>query len=217
MGTYKPGAIGVVKGAIDTIVTSKWKSIYVIKGKPTKSNKPATLTQAQQRIRFALVTAFLKRIASTIAVGYQNPGKNLTPMNAAVKYHLASTVKGLYPDYEIDYPSIRLTIPSDALDSAWNISVSVGAGGMLTLSWDENKFVSGKTLPTDRMSVLLYDVDKDRFITMGATAARSALTNVIEMPEAYAGDSVHVWAYFVSADGKLVSATDYLGLVKILA
>jgi len=217
MGTYKPGAIGVVKGGIDTIVACKWKSIYVIKGKPTKSNKPPTMTQAQQRLRFAIVNAFLKRIAATITVGYQNPGKNLTPMNAASRYHLASAVTGVYPDYAIDYPKVQLTIPSDEVDNGWNIRIVPAAGGLLTLSWDNNPFVSGKTLPTDRIAILLYDVDKDRFINMGSIAARSELTNVIEMPESYVGDSVHVWTYFVSPDQKLVSPTNYLGLVKILS
>ena len=217
MGTYKPGAIGVVNGGIDTIVASKWKDTHVIKGKPSKSNKPATLTQAQQRLKFKVVTTFLKRIFNVVAVGYQNPGKNLTAMNVATRYHLDSAVTGVYPDYQIDLPKVQLTMPSDTPDSGWNVKVTSAAGGLITLSWEDNVFPTPGTLPTDRMGTLLYDVEKDRFINVGESAARSALTNVIEMPEAYAGDTLHIWVYFVSADRKSVSTTDYLGTVKILA
>ena len=107
MGTFKPGPMGVVKGLIDTIVASKWKDTFVVKGRPSKSNKPATLQQADQRIRFALVTTLQKRIGSTISVGYQDAGKNLTPMNAASRYHLANAVIGIYPDYLFDFTYVR--------------------------------------------------------------------------------------------------------------
>jgi len=217
MGKYKPGAIGVSSGAIDTIVTSKWKSIFVIKGKPSKSNKPPALSQVQQRSKFGLVTAFLKRIASTIAVGYQYPGKNLTPMNVASRYHLNKAVTGVYPDYAMDMTKLQLTVPSSAIDSPWDVKLELGAAGLITMNWNENKFPSPGSLPTDRMATLLYDVAKESFINLGESAARSELTNRIEMPEVYAGASVHMWIYYISVDRKTVSTTNYLGLVKLLA
>jgi len=218
MGTFKPGPMGVVKGLIDTIVASKWKDTFVVKGRPSKSNKPATLQQADQRIRFALVTTLLKRIGSTISVGYQDAGKNLTPMNAASRYHLANAVTGIYPDYLFDFTKLKLTNGfEESLDIAWLVKLTAEAGAVVKVEW-ELKSHPGKTSSiTDRLTLLFYNVEEDSFITLEGAAARSELTRAEELPAPYAGDNLHCWAFFVSADGKRVSKSQYLGMVKLLA
>jgi len=218
MGTFKPGPMGVVKGLIDTIVASKWKDTFVVKGRPTKSNKAASLQQADQRIRFALVTTLLKRIGSTISVGYQNSGKNLTPMNVASKYHLANAVKGIYPDYEFDFTRLKLTNGfEESLDFAWQPVLTAEAGATVTVAW-QLKSHPGKTSSiTDRLTLLFYNVEEDSFITLESAAARSELKRSEELPAPYIGDNLHCWAFFVSPDGKRVSKSQYLGMVKLLA
>jgi len=88
---------------------------------------------------------------------------------------------------------------------------------VLNLEWKVNPFQPSKTLGTDQLYVVLYDVEKDTFITFAQLAVRSALKALVDLPEVYAGDNVHVWIFFVSADGKLTSESDYLGLYRVLA
>lgn len=217
MGTFKPGAMGAVNGLIDTIVASKWKETYVVKGRPTRSNKPASLTQADQRLRFALVTAFLKRVGDTIAVGYQNPGKNLTPMNVAARYHLANAVTGIYPAYKIDYAKVRLSNTGAVMNGGWGITLAAAAERLVTVKWEANEFPPKGTNETDLLTVVFYNVEKDGFITFEGVAERSQLTFQKAMPSVYVGDTMHCWTFFVSVDGKSVSTSVYMGLVKILA
>jgi len=218
MGTFKPGPMGVVRGLIDTIVASKWKDTFVVKGRPTKSNKPATLQQADQRLRFALITTLLKRIGSTIAVGYQNAGKNLTPMNVASRYHLDKAITGIYPDYKVDFTKLKLSNGDESsLDDAWKPKVAASAGAMVTVSWELNPYPGKTSSISDVMTILFYDVEKDRFVTLDSAALRSELTRAEELPDVYVGDSLHCWIMFVSPDGKRVSISQYLGQVKLLA
>ena len=218
MGTFKPGPMGVVKGLIDTIVASKWKDTFVVKGRPTKSNKVATLQQDDQRIRFALVTTLLKRIGSAISVGYRNAGKNLTPMNVASRYHLANAVKGIYPNYQFDFTKLQISNGDESsLDEAWQAKVAASAGALITVSWELSKYPNKKSSISDVMTIVFYDVEKDRFITLEKAALRSELVRAEELPEVYVGDNIHCWIYLVSPDGKRVSISQYLGLVKLLA
>jgi len=218
MGKFKPGPMGVVRGLIDTIVASKWKDTYVVKGRPTRSNKPATLQQAEQRLRFGLVTGLMKRLRYIITVGYQNSGKNLTPMNAASQYHLANAVTGIYPDYLLDFTKLKISNGNESsLDEAWLPKVTAGAGATVTVSWEVSKYPGKTSSGTDKITILFYDVEKDKFITLESAATRSELTKTEELPEVYVGDSLHCYIMMVSADQKRVSGSQYLGLVKILA
>jgi len=218
MGTFKPGPMGVVRGLIDTIVASKWKETYVIKGRPTRSNKPASLQQADQRMRFGLVTTLLKRIGAVIAIGYKNSGKNKTPMNAASKYHLENAITGVYPNYKIDFTKLVISNGDESsLDVAWQAKVAASAGALVTVSWELSKYPGKTSSVSDVMTILFYDVEKDRFIALEGAALRSELSRAEELPEVYVGDSLHCWIILVSPDGKRVSISQYLGLVKLIA
>ena len=218
MGTFKPGPMGVVNGLIDTVVTSKWKNVYVIKGRPTKSKKAATLKQEDQHMRFALVTSLLKRINPIIATGYQNAGKNLTPMNAAARYHLANAVKGTYPDYEMDFTKLKLSNGDEGtLDEARKAKVEVSAGAVITVSWLMQLHPTTISSVNDVAMILFYNEEKGRFTSLLNAAKRSELNREEVLPDEYAGDTIHSWIVMVSEDGKRIAESQYLGTVKLLA
>ena len=218
MGTFKPGPMGVVKGLIDTIVACKWKETYVIKGRPTRSKKAASSKQADQQMRFALVTTLLKRIGTVIAVGYQNSGKNLTQMNVASRYHLENAVTGTYPKYVIDFAKVKISNGDESsLNFAWMAKVEAGAEQLLTVSWQPSPYPGKTSSISDTITILFYIVEKDMFITLENAALRSDLLRAEPLPGVDAGDSVHCWIMMVSADGKRTARNQYLGMVKLLA
>lgn len=219
MGTFTPGTMGAVNGKIGTLIASKWKQTFVARGLSAKSKKPASLAQADHRAKFGVVTTFLGRLSELITVGYQNATSgNNTPLNVATKYHMANAVKGLYPNYEIDLPKVKLSVGKDGqVDGAYSISLTTAAERLINFTWKVNPYQPAKTLGTDKLTILIYSVEQDGFITFNGRAVRSELSTFVDLPEPYAGDSMHVWIYFVSADGKLVSQSTYLGLVKVLA
>lgn len=219
MGTFTPGTMGAVNGKVGTLIASKWKRTFVARGLSAKSKKPASLSQADHRTKFGVVTTFLGRMSELIIVGYRNTvNGNNSPMNVATKYHMANAVKGIYPNYQIDLTKVRLSVGKDTqVESAYYRTLTAAPERLLTLSWKVNPFKPAKTLDSDQLTVLLYSVEKDRFITFNALALRSDLSALIDLPDVYAGDTVHLWIFFVSEDGKLVSESEYLGLIKVLA
>jgi hypothetical protein len=219
MGTFTPGAMGPVNGKIGTLIASKWKKTFVAKGLSAKSKKPASLPQADHRAKFGVVTKMLGRVSELIIVGYQNATNgNNTAMNVASKWHLANAVIGTYPDYEIDLPKLTLSVGKPTqVENAYYSTLTAAAERLITVSWKVNPYKPAKTLETDKLTVLLYDEEKDRFITFNGIASRSALKAEMDLPEVYEGDTLHVWIFFVSADGKLVSETNYLGVIEVLA
>jgi hypothetical protein len=218
MGKFKPGAMGVVRGLIGTIVASKWKDIHVVKGRPAKSNKAATLQQADQRMRFGVVTALLKRITALIGEGYQKAGKNQTAMNEAISYHLKNAIIGTYPDYKLDITKLKISKgDKSSLDSAWQPKLIASAGAVVTVSWELFKYSSKDSSGTDTITILFYNVEKDKFIMLPYVALRSELNIAEQLPESYVGNTFHCYVYMVSRDKKKLSASQYIGQVKVLA
>jgi len=70
--------------------------------------------------------------------------------------------------------------------------------------------------PTDKVTVVVYNPARDRFVLARTSVMRSALTYTLQLPLDYEGDEVNVWMNFVSANGKAVSNSTYLGEMLVV-
>jgi hypothetical protein len=111
MAIVKSGQVGDFSGKIGQSVIAKWRQLTVGRSTPKKSTKKATDEQLDTQSKFKLVTTFVSRIGTTIALGYRNTSGNLTPYNTAVQYHIQNAVTGVYPNYGIDMAKVVLSNP----------------------------------------------------------------------------------------------------------
>jgi len=166
------------------------------------------------RAKLSLVTTFLKRLKALIKVGYQDFTNGITPMNAATSYHLKNAVTGTSSlNYAIDYTKVIFSV-GDLLE-ANTPAVAVTTAAKLDFSW-VNDAPAGGTGGTDKATVLAYNADKNKFVTLAGAAARSAAAYVLQLPPDWSGDEVYAWIAFVSADGKEVSNSSYIGQFTVL-
>lgn len=215
MATFKGGPFGSFSGKIGTVVGAKWRKLNVARSVPSKSSKAATETQLSQRAKFALVTKFLSPVRDSINLGYQHPASNLSPMNAAVKYHLENAVTGVYPDFKIDYTRVLLSKGRSAMENSANATVLPGSK-FIDIKWDNPLFESKQTLPTDVAQIVLYVPSVQRYRVFNEGTVRSAKGLKMEVSSAFVGQKVHCWLFFASADQKLVSECNYIGEVTVL-
>lgn len=216
MGTYKPGAFGPFNGRIGDVVATRWKNINVVKNRPAKSSKPATLTQLDQRSRFGLVTGFTGKAAGLIAVGFRNMDGKVTPSNVLTKAMLANAIIGVYPDYELDYANISLS-EDGKLELGTKLKVEVLPEQTLQLSWVVDTKPTKVADATDKVHILLYNSDKQKVIQSADGLVRGDNPVTIYVPGSFIGDQVHCWLFFSSVKNKEVSPTAYLGVVTVLA
>lgn len=109
MATYKKGILGVFSGKVGTVVGSSWKGISYMKSLPKASSKAPTALQIDQRLKFALISSFLKPIKSITNIGYGSVTGNVTPANAVASYHLNNAIVGSSPNFQIDYPMVMFS------------------------------------------------------------------------------------------------------------
>jgi hypothetical protein len=180
---------------------------------PHPTQTPPTTAQLNQRARFGLVTSWLRMTKGIIRSGFNVHKETISPWSTAVAYNLDNAVTGVAPNYVMDYPKVlfckgQLSTPPD-------YSVGSGSGAVIEFEWDKT-FNQGFGADTDQATFITYNPTKGAFVFMTGAATRVAETYNMQMPLSFAGDTVHCWMSFLSADGKVSSNSVYIGIAVIV-
>lgn len=212
MGKYKNGIQGPFSGKIGGVIGSKWRGIDYMKIVSGPYAKPATQAQLDQRLKFALVSGWLRPLKDLICLGYQFFTGTKTPMNAAISYHLKEAVVQEASGYVIDF--------SKAVFSRGELLVSfvkeliLLLDGLLQIKW-EDQAASMFCKATDKATFIVYNPEKKQFVTFQDVAERGNKAVALQLPKAFANDQVHVWMGYVNVAGDNVSTGVYLGEVGV--
>lgn len=208
MGKISQGILGGLSGKVGNIIGGSWKGIDYIRIKPTSVANPRTEGQVNQRNKFTATIEFLKPNKDFINVGYKNYAIKKTAFNAAMSEILGNAITGVAPNFEVDYSSALLS--KGNLSTALNPTFDVSSPGNVTFEWDDNS-ADGNAAATDKAMILIYNASRKESIYILDGAARSLTTEMLTIPTSYSGEQIEVFMAFVSADGKNVSNSSYLG------
>ncbi len=192
--------------------------IGVVKSTPSKNWKSKKLSERekQQQHLFSLVNGFLTGMDNKILnTGYQFSGNSkMTAFNAALSYHIKHAVSGEYPDYRIEMDKVKLSRPVRSTENGWNSIMTAEKDKGLVISWELNPFPDRNTRTDDQAVIVFYDKNREMFLLRNGIK-RSLLTFTLTPLIYSAGHELYCWIFFVSADGKRVSETEYLGRLKM--
>ncbi len=170
MGTFKKGIMGSFSGTVGNVVGATWRSISYMRSLPANMRNPRTEKQVTQRNRFSLIGKFLKSILPVISVGFRHiAGASNSAFGAAMSYNIQNAVKGVYPDFEIDFQNVSIAMGD--LYPAYNVAV-VCEAGKLNFSWDAA--LLNNTTTEDRVMVVAYNPAKGQSAYDHNLATRAA-------------------------------------------
>lgn len=208
MGLIKQGILGGFRKKTGSVVGSYWRKQDVIRALPRSSGKPPTQQQIEHKQKFAAVTSFLSKASGLIDAGYRS-GDTQTPMNKAVAYHLKEAITGAWPNFAVDMQKFKYSIGS--LELPFSVGVAMLPDAKARFEWDRttdnDKFIS----PTDAVTVVAYNTDKNVFVKQVAATTRSIGYYELELPEVFMSDNLHFYISFSSTLKKLNSESKYLG------
>ncbi|MDP3314069.1 DUF6266 family protein [Lutibacter sp.] len=207
MGKIGQGILGGLSGKVGNIIGGSWKGIDYIRIKPTSVANPRTEGQVNQRNKFTATLEFLQPNKDFVNVGYKSFAIKQTAFNAAMSYVLNNAIIGVSPDFSVDYSSALLS--KGILSKALNPTADLSTAGQVSFSWGDNS-TENNAKPTDRAMLLVYNPIKNESTYQLAGADRIAGTDVLTIPNTYAGDTVELFMAFVALDGK-VSNSSYIG------
>ncbi len=208
MGKISQGILGGLSGKVGNVIGGSWKGIDYIRIKPSSVANPRTEGQVNQRNKFSATLEFLQPNIEFVRIGYKAFATKKTEFNAAMSYVLNNAVGGVAPDFTVDYSNALLS--RGILSGVLNPMVNYENPGVVSFSWGDNS-AEGNAGATDKAMVLVYNPDKKEsaYILDGAT--RTAGMQAVNLPGTYSGDTIEMFMAFVSADGKQVSNSVYLG------
>ncbi|GGW65637.1 hypothetical protein DFQ11_10314 [Winogradskyella epiphytica] len=208
MGKIAQGILGGLSGKVGNIIGGSWKGIDYIRIKPSSVANPRTEGQVNQRNKFTITLEYLQANKDFVKIGYKAFATKKTEFNAAMSYVLNNAVGGSAPNFTIDYSLALLS--RGGLSSVLNGATDLATPGQVAFSWDDNS-AEGNANVTDKAMVLVYNPSKRESISILDGADRTVGSQVVTIPNTYAGDTVELFMAFVTEDGKTVSNSVYLG------
>ena len=208
MGKIAQGILGGLSGKVGNIVGGSWKGIDYIRIKPSSVANPRTEGQVNQRNKFTITLEYLQATKDFIKIGYKAFATKKTEFNAAMSYVLNNAVGGVAPNFTIDYSLALLS--RGPLSGILNPTTDLATPGQVSFDWGDNS-AEGNANVTDKAMVLVYNPSKKESISILDGADRTVGSQVVTIPNTYAGDTVQLFMAFVSADGTQVSNSVYLG------
>jgi len=218
MAKIEQGILGPFRGTVGTVIGYRWRDRWCMRARPSHYNDRQSEAQLQQRGRFKAMIQFASPATPLLRLGLRAwaAEHGLTEGNAFLRLNhgcfssmasitsltsMASATSG------IDFPRLRFSwgsLPGLTGGVARRVD-----GTTVSVGWER-----GLGRGADRVHIYAYCPAAGRGLAV-ADAARGARQAQFTLPQEFASEEVHLWAFAVNAEG-VASATCYLGFEEEL-
>ena len=207
MGKIKQGILGGFSGKVGPVVGSSWKGKAYMRARALSVHNPNTDAQKHVRAILSLVSKFVSKVQSAVLIGLKNLAVGESECNVATRLNIAEAVQGTGELVSLDWTKVVLS--RGALPNPNNLAAeAVEDEHQIKVSWKGNTGVTREALATDKITVVLYNSDRKTALiddTGERAASGTTKTVTIDHSPDWAGDSVQVFLFAHSLDGKLTS------------
>lgn len=204
MATFKSLTFGKISGkygdALATQSKATGKNYLRVASEPTN---PRTEKQVAHRAKFGFMNSVL---VPFYPVFKKNFGGN-TGIRYAISLAYNNAITGEYPDFTLDLSKVIMS--EGSLYTVSNTAIEKADLGKFKVDWDTT--VLEKTDPESQASFVFFNEDTKQVYTCSDNATLMQGTVTIDMPVIWNEANIHVWLYFVSADGLQKSNSQYIG------
>ncbi len=195
MANYNQGILGAFSGKLGNVIGTFWKGKSIMRIVPANVANPNTPAQQAMRARFTLLVQFLSTNAKFFKIGFSAMSAKITELNAAFRANYEAGVTGLYPSLKIDAKNL-VTSKGD-LASLNGFAAASTVPNTIELTWNDNSGDQGAS-NTDKINVAVFDEATGESVTILQAADRLTESYTFNLPAAWSGKSVSVYAYMTS-------------------
>lgn len=179
------------------------------RGSMNRNSSGSEDSQSAHLKRCSTVERFAYSMKHLIADNYRIYKNGITPFDEFICQLLNRAVKGDYPHYSIDYSKVLVC---RGLLYNNGIVTLAARKGELIFSWNTNCWSLAHK--TDRSILVAYCEKTNETVFTTHGDCRKSGMGVLSVP-AFRGMQVHAWLAFVTEDGKDVSNSVYVGMVRV--
>ncbi len=211
MGIAKSGILGPFSKKVGPAIGRIRGNQNVITALYQTRSSTATAQQTVLQKKFGLLNSFLGYIDELVNIGFGQFAKRKSPVNAAYVFNWKHAFVNEGDSLQINYPKIVYSrghvVTPESVQAA-----------------NDSEGIAFRWLPqpqsaycqfSDLASFLVYNHSKQHRILLINKVNRYALEFTVEIPSAYAGDTVHCYMNFTSANGRHTGDSIYVGQVEV--
>ena len=216
MAKIEQGILGPFRGTVGTVIGYRWRDRWCMRARPSHYHDRRSEAQLQQRGRFKAMIQFASPATPLLRIGLRAwaAEHGLTEGNAFLRLNhgcftsvasitsMTSMASMTSATSGIDFPRLRFSwgsLPGLTGGVARRVD-----GTTVSVGWER-----GLGRGADHVHIYAYCPAAGWGLAV-ADAARGAKQAQFTLPQEFAGEEVHLWAFAVNAEG-VASATCYLG------
>ncbi len=207
------GILSGFSGTVGTVIGSvKKNGDDIIRAKTKIRRVSQTEAQVNQRTKFGLVTQFMKPLSPLLKIGFSAiAGDSMSGYNYACMQALKKAVTGTAPDFAIDFS--KIIISEGGLHQVVRPTAEI-ADGKVSFHWEDNTSSSnGQT--TDQAIMVAFNTKNYEYSYSNGDFTRGSASGSLALPNSEVGDNLEIYLFFRTADGTIVSSSQYLGTVTV--
>lgn len=204
MAKFQHGII--FTGKLGPLVGASWRGINYVRTAPKKSHKRPTPEQAAHRQRLALTTKIILGMIEAIDIGYRIEAKQQSPFNMGISMMFQNkVVTGQDAELKADYSKMIISVGKLGMIANPVIRQS---GSDIVFNWEYGDQMRARR--HDLVVLTAYCEELDECEISVGPAFRESFTASLPV-RSWAGKLVHTWLFFISADQKQISNSQYAG------
>lgn len=185
------------------------ENIKLIPKRKNVRTRPFTIKEKSGQQAFVTTIKFLSSINHFIKKGYELEAKKKFSRthNLARSYNNPKALKGKYPNLEIDYSKVILSVGD--MPQARFMSAGLHREGII-FKWD-TELPEPECVPGDQVMLMAYFPEKEYGIYTLNGEKRHKGEHLLHLPASILAAEVHTYLSFISADHRSITNSNYLG------
>ena len=201
--------VGRMHGTLGNAVASKWKGRNTLRSKALTVANPQTDAQMKQRSKFDIVLGFARIFGAFIRVGYKEVATTISEYNAFMSENMLNDFLAYVSNAWVADPS-KMVVAKGSLDETIATSTASSASAD-TVTINFASTASGNQSNSDKLFAICGGGGGEG--TIVGTVTRNEGAAVISFPNGLvSNDEVKGYYFFISADGRKVSNSQYFSL-----
>jgi hypothetical protein len=203
MARYTNGINGIFTGKVGAVVGCVVNGTAYMRGKPKPRTSPVLEVEQGNRDKFSTLHDWLQRLLPILRVGFKNHSQHSYGYNAAKSYNLKHAM------FEGSVLPENIMLSQGNLPVSADLSVTLVNTDTLLFQWDPAYLEGANT--KDQIMVLAYHPESRSPIYELHGAFRNTGSQELKIYHEFAGKTIELYAFFISADRNSQSDSVYLG------
>lgn len=211
MATLKNLENLIISGKLGDVVLVNRKGKLHFRSRPKKREKPLSPAQLKQVSVIKAVSPFIAKVKPVVKMGFA--GKSDNDKDSALSFLMKNAVDKSGPVAVLDYTRVLVT-RGDLMAPAGGQADYDPTDG-LTIQWNDNSG-TGSARASDRGLIAAYCPEVHEAICVTENGPQRDKKYIsVPVSGLYAGRTLHVYLSFISASGRDISKSVYLGEVEV--